>query len=268
MLVTDVAEDSSANLISGMTPEIPSRPLDEPMDEEETTKLLLDQIDKNRSRAEEAERLLELERQNMTARLRELASSNERRDSYKQRMEETEERYLSVLRENEKLREEHQALVQTKEADLGTEAPKFSQSVHNTSSDEDVRSLIDHINNLVEDLASRTGAQATSPVENPCQYDVSVAYGNVKKQIGTAFADKLYNSSRTDEYASVLLQLAWQTTILSRVHWVLQRFSAYHALTSQEQGDDQLLSALAQCMEVEGGRHASSPAILSLMAPL
>lgn len=207
-----------------------------------------------RRRSEDVDRNMAEEQARISAERTELEWWKNRCAVLGQRGRETEERFQSVLGENQKLRDERQATAGSGRLGVAEAATtKAFNSPHNTSSDEDVRGLVDRINNLLEDLASRTAASVTAPVETPCKYDIEHARGDLKERVGSVVADTLYRSSRKDDFGPPLLQMAWQTIILSQVHLVLEHFSATCVMGVEGQADeDRFLKTLA--LEIESQR--------------
>lgn len=172
-----------------------------------------------------------------------------------QRQGEIEGRWKNSAEENRKL--QSQCLTEAEQLrakDTEIASLKAFLSTHNTSSDEDVGEMLERINNLTEDLPTRTAELVMEPVAHvhPGQFSLSETYSNVRKRLGGALAEMLHRSSQKDACASFLLQFAWQATILSQVHGIIVSFSACYPETEEYEYGDKVLRALASTIESEG----------------
>lgn len=174
-------------------------------------------------------------------------------DQLNRHQSEADGKLKTVLDENHKLRAQCQISAESireKDGELAT--LKSFLSNHNASSDADVQAALDRINDLTEDLATRTAETAREPARNPNQGNPADSYALVRRTIGDAMASMLHNASQKDDIAPVLLQFAWQTIILGEVDWVLGCFSAPHALLERCKEGERMLESLAGAVEREG----------------
>lgn len=138
------------------------------------------------------------------------------------------------------------AQVEEKESEM--RSLKTLLSTQNEVSDADVLQAVDHINNLIEQLTSHNTERwlESLPDFSPSNEQSEEIPSLVQMALGSDFLDMLRNTPALAQYASLLLQYAWQAMLVDISYRILDKFHFSYPNSDGTRAIDELATGMAQ----------------------